>query len=168
MVDLLWILLCSGLVFIMQAGFMCLESGLTRSKNSINVAIKNLIDFGLSVGLFWAFGFALMFGISYHGFAEATVLFAEVVGFTKLAARVSPTQLVYLLNEIFSRFDRLAEKHGIEKIKTNRPEHAEAIALMALDMQQEINQFSAETGEPFTIRIGINSGPVVAGVIGLN
>ena len=114
------------------------------------------------------------------GFAEATVLFADIVGFTKLAARVSPTQLVYLLNEIFSRFDRLAEKHGIEKIKTigdaymvvgglpvHRPDHAEAIALMALDMQQEINQFSAETGEPFSIRIGINSGPVIAGVIGL-
>ncbi len=66
-VDLLWILLCSGLVFIMQAGFMCLESGLTRSKNSINVAIKNFIDFGISVALFWAFGFALMFGISYQG-----------------------------------------------------------------------------------------------------
>jgi Amt family ammonium transporter len=51
----------------MQAGFICLESGLTRSKNSINVAIKNLIDFGLSVGLFWAFGFALMFGLSSQG-----------------------------------------------------------------------------------------------------
>lgn len=114
------------------------------------------------------------------GFAEATVLFADIVGFTKLAERVSPTQLVYLLNEIFSRFDRLAEKHGIEKIKTigdaymvvgglpvYRPDHAEAVALMALDMQQEISQFSTETGEPFSIRIGINTGPVIAGVIGL-
>lgn len=58
-IDIFWILVCSGLVFIMQAGFMCLESGFTRSKNSINVAIKNLTDFGISVSLFWAFGFAL-------------------------------------------------------------------------------------------------------------
>jgi Amt family ammonium transporter len=66
-IDLLWMLVCSGLVFLMQAGFMCLESGMTRSKNSINVAIKNLADFGLSVALFWAFGFALMFGVSRWG-----------------------------------------------------------------------------------------------------
>ncbi|MGB3789768.1 MAG: ammonium transporter [Phormidesmis sp.] len=64
MIDTLWLLLCSGLVFLMQAGFMCLESGLTRSKNSINVAVKNLADFGISAGLFWLFGYALMFGSS--------------------------------------------------------------------------------------------------------
>ncbi|MEM8503600.1 MAG: ammonium transporter [Cyanobacteria bacterium P01_D01_bin.1] len=64
MADTLWLLLCSGLVFLMQAGFMCLESGLTRSKNSINVAVKNLADFGISAGLFWLFGYALMFGNS--------------------------------------------------------------------------------------------------------
>ena len=67
MIDLLWVLLCTGLVFLMQAGFMCLESGLTRSKNSINVAVKNLADFGLSVTLFWGFGYALMFGTSQAG-----------------------------------------------------------------------------------------------------
>ena len=50
--DELWVLICSGLVFLMQAGFMCLESGLTRAKNSINVASKNLADFGVSVTLF--------------------------------------------------------------------------------------------------------------------
>ncbi len=67
MVDLLWMLLCAGLVFLMQAGFMCLESGLTRSKNSINVAVKNIADFGVSVALFWAFGYGIMFGISHTG-----------------------------------------------------------------------------------------------------
>ncbi|MCP3957303.1 MAG: ammonium transporter [bacterium] len=66
-VDTLWLLLCSGLVFLMQPGFMCLESGLTRSKNSIDVAIKNLADFGVSVSLFWAFGYALMYGASVGG-----------------------------------------------------------------------------------------------------
>ena len=65
--DLLWVLLCSGLVFLMQAGFMCLESGLTRAKNSINVAVKNIADFGVSVALFWAFGYGIMFGISSTG-----------------------------------------------------------------------------------------------------
>lgn len=72
MIDLLWVLLCTGLVFLMQAGFMCLESGLTRSKNSINVAVKNLADFGLSVALFWVFGYALMFGASQSGWLGTT------------------------------------------------------------------------------------------------
>lgn len=67
MIDQLWLLICSGLVLMMQAGFMCLESGLTRSKNSINVAVKNFADFAVSVLLFWAFGYALMFGISSTG-----------------------------------------------------------------------------------------------------
>ncbi|NEQ96374.1 MAG: ammonium transporter [Cyanothece sp. SIO2G6] len=67
MLDILWVLLCSGLVFLMQAGFMCLESGLTRSKNNINVAVKNFLDFGISVALFWLFGYGLMFGASQVG-----------------------------------------------------------------------------------------------------
>jgi len=111
-------------------------------------------------------------------FAEVTVLFADIVDFTRLSAQMSPTESVVLLNEIFSTFDRLAEQHGLEKIKTigdaymvvgglptPRPDHAEAIAEMALDMQREI-QFKAESGEPLRIRIGIHTGPVVAGVIG--
>lgn len=65
--DTLWLVVCAGLIFLMQPGFMCLESGLTRSKNSINVAAKNLADFGVSVILFWAMGYALMFGISWGG-----------------------------------------------------------------------------------------------------
>ncbi|NJN22973.1 MAG: ammonium transporter [Leptolyngbya sp. RL_3_1] len=72
MIDTLWLLLCSGLVFLMQAGFMCLESGLTRSKNSINVAVKNLADFGISAGLFWLFGYALMFGSPQAGWFGGT------------------------------------------------------------------------------------------------
>lgn len=113
-------------------------------------------------------------------FDEVTILFADIVGFTPLSVRISPQALVNLLNEIFSTFDRLAEKHGLEKIKTigdaymvagglpmRRDDHAEAIAQMALDMQTAITQFQADKGEPFQIRIGINTGPVVAGVIGL-
>ena len=66
-VDLIWVIFASALVFLMQAGFLCLESGMTRSKNSINVAIKNLADFCLSSLVFWALGFGLMFGLSFQG-----------------------------------------------------------------------------------------------------
>ena len=65
--DTFWLLICAILVFLMQAGFMCLESGLSRAKSSINVALKNVTDFGISVATFWAFGFALMYGTSISG-----------------------------------------------------------------------------------------------------
>ncbi len=97
-----------------------------------------------------------------------------------MATQLDPTELVNLLNQIFSAFEELAEKHGLEKIKTigdaymvvgglpiPRPDHAEAIAAMALDMQASIAQFNKFSGEPFKIRIGIHTGPVVAGVIGI-
>jgi class 3 adenylate cyclase len=113
-------------------------------------------------------------------FTEATIMFADIVGFTSLSARLSATEIVNLLNQIFSTFDQLAERHGLEKIKTigdaymvvgglptPRPDHAELVAEMALDMQQEIAKFSREFDESVSIRIGINTGPVVAGVIGL-
>ncbi|MEG4206718.1 adenylate/guanylate cyclase domain-containing protein [Microcoleus sp. Pol7_A1] len=118
-------------------------------------------------------------GAAADRFDSATVLFADIVGFTSLAARISPLELVNLLNKIFSKFDQLTEKHDLEKIKTSgdaymvaggvpvpRADHAEAIADMALDMQEAIADFQTDTGEPFQIRIGINTGPVVAGVIG--
>ena len=66
-IDILWVALCSALVFLMQGGFLCLESGLTRNKNSINVAIKNLADFCITTVVFWLVGYALMFGTSYQG-----------------------------------------------------------------------------------------------------
>ena len=70
--DYIWVLTASALVFLMQAGFMCLESGMARAKNSINVAIKNMADFMLSFALFWVFGFGLMFGDSYLGWFGTT------------------------------------------------------------------------------------------------
>ncbi len=66
-IDTLWILIASALMFLMQAGFLCLETGMTRSKNNINVAIKNFCDFCVSVLIFWIIGFGLMFGLSYRG-----------------------------------------------------------------------------------------------------
>ncbi|MCU0545257.1 MAG: PAS domain S-box protein [Oscillatoriaceae cyanobacterium Prado104] len=113
-------------------------------------------------------------------FPEATVLFADIVGFTPLSAMMNPIELVELLNQIFSGFDVICERHGLEKIKTigdaymvvggipqPRSDHAEAIADMALDMHAEIARFNTEHQKYFSIRIGIHSGPVVAGVIGI-
>ena len=76
--DVFWVLICAGLVFLMQAGFTCLESGLTRSKNSINVAIKNITDFGISTILFWAFGFGIMFGASANGWIGSSRFFLSL------------------------------------------------------------------------------------------
>jgi guanylate cyclase len=111
--------------------------------------------------------------------AEVTILFADIIDFTGLSARVTPEELVTILNTVFSAFDRLSERHGLEKIKTigdaymvagglpePRPDHAEAVAEMALDMQSEIDRLGAELGRPLGLRIGIDSGAVVAGVIG--
>jgi Amt family ammonium transporter len=70
--DVLWIIICSALVFLMQAGFLCLESGLTRRKNSVNVAIKNLADFCLTTVVFWVVGFGLMFGATQGGWFGTT------------------------------------------------------------------------------------------------
>ena len=74
-IDTLWVIDCAILVFIMQAGFMCVESGLSRHKNSINVALKNAADFGVSVVVFWLFGFGLMFGKSFNGLFGTDLFF---------------------------------------------------------------------------------------------
>ena len=74
-VDTLWVIDCAILVFIMQAGFMCMETGLSRHKNSINVALKNAADFGVAVVIFWIFGFGLMFGTSWNGFIGTDLFF---------------------------------------------------------------------------------------------
>ena len=112
-------------------------------------------------------------------FDEATILFADIVNFTSFSSSSSPTDLVNLLNQIFSEFDRLAGQYGLEKIKTigdaymmvggiptPRTDHVEAIVEIALNMQHEISRFKRDNGEPFSLRIGIHTGPVVAGVIG--
>ncbi len=114
-----------------------------------------------------------------ESYDEVTVLFADIVSFTNLSANISAADLVGLLNRIFLVFDDLCEKHGIEKIKTigdaylavgglpsPRADHAEAIANMALDIQQEIKQFRTYEGHAIAVRVGINTGSVIAGVIG--
>ena len=112
-------------------------------------------------------------------FPAVTVMFADIVGFTELAAQTEPIEVVEILNVIFSEFDQLTEEHGLEKIKTigdaymvvgglpePKPNHAAAIANMALDMQARIAEYCMDTGQHLSIRIGINTGPVIAGIIG--
>jgi adenylate cyclase len=112
---------------------------------------------------------------------EVSILFADVVGFTQLSQDVPPEKMVPWLNEVFSAFDHLAARHGLEKIRTigdsymaaagaptPRPDHARAVAEMALDMLEETKDLIAPNGEPLRIRIGINTGPVVGAVIGSN
>jgi class 3 adenylate cyclase len=112
-------------------------------------------------------------------FADVTVLFADIADFSSLTPQLPPGKLVSLLNAVFTGFDVLAEKHGLEKVKTigdaymavaglpaEREDHAEAMAEFALDMLAEIKRHRIDGLEPLNIRIGINTGPVVAGVIG--
>lgn len=113
-------------------------------------------------------------------FSETSVLFADITNFTDLSSHISPTELVELLNQIFSVFDHLVEEYGLEKIKTigdaymvvsglphPRKDHVEAIADMALEMQHAISEIRTYDNEPILLRIGINTGSVVAGVIGI-
>ena len=112
-------------------------------------------------------------------FSSASILFADVVDFTPLAERLPPAEVVGVLDHLFSHFDVLAEHYGLEKIKTigdcymvaagvpsPRPDHARALALMALDMQAAMRAIDEIGHLGLELRVGINSGPVVAGVIG--
>ncbi len=114
-------------------------------------------------------------------FPEVTVLFSDLVGFTELCAGITAADLVEKLNEIFLAFDILTDLHGLEKIKTigdaymlvgglptPRDDHVEAVANMALDMFEAIAQLNRKNNANFKIRVGIHTGPVVAGVIGKN
>ena len=110
---------------------------------------------------------------------DVTVLFSDLVGFTEISARMEPGQLVADLNVLFSRFDALCERCGVEKIKTigdaymavgglpgGRPDHAAAVAELALGMGAALEEVNAIGDRRWEIRIGVHSGPAVAGVIG--
>lgn len=113
------------------------------------------------------------------GFDSVTVMFADLVGFTQISANMPPADLVDLLSSVFSRFDQLAEKHGLEKIKTigdgymvvggapvKREDHAAVVAQLALEMQIALQEVAQQQAIPLQMRYGMSSGPVVAGVIG--
>jgi adenylate cyclase len=109
----------------------------------------------------------------------ATVLVANLVGFTSLSNHIDPWQVVQLLNEVFSGFDDLVEEHGLEKVKTfgdaymvaggislRRTDHAEACAKLAIKLQEQIERRNSQENSSMQLRIGICTGPVIAGVIG--
>ena len=115
-----------------------------------------------------------------EAFEEATVMFADLVDFTPFAETQSPRDLMRLLNAFFSRFDVLADRFGLEKIKTigdcymavggvpvPQPDNAERVADMALSLQDEVRVLGRENACPFELRVGIDTGPLVAGVIGV-
>jgi adenylate cyclase len=113
-------------------------------------------------------------------FDEVSILFADIAGFTRMSERLAPAEMVDLLNLIFSRFDELVTHYGVEKIRTigdnymvvagaprPRPDHASVLARMALDMCASVDDLPPlDNGDRLLFRIGINSGPVVAGVVG--
>ena len=118
-------------------------------------------------------------GVIAEAHPDVTVLFADVVDFTPFTEQTEAVRVVTVLDAIFSAFDALAARHGLEKIKTigdaymvaaglpePRPDHAEAMAEMALDMQVEFGRLCEPLGLDLAIRIGMDSGPVIAGVIG--
>jgi adenylate cyclase len=112
-------------------------------------------------------------------FEEVTVLFADIVNFTPLSARLTPHRVVEILDAVFTVFDGIAERHGLEKIKTigdcymmvgglpeAMPGHADAVARAALEIQDALASMSQDQGVPLSVRIGMHTGSVVAGVIG--
>lgn len=118
-------------------------------------------------------------GLIAERFDDVTVLFADIAGFTSFAEQTSPETVVGVLNEIFSAFDDICDRHGLEKIKTigdaymaagglpePRPDHAEAVAAAALEMQDALGRLRRSLGLDLRMRIGVASGPAVAGVIG--
>lgn len=113
------------------------------------------------------------------GFADVTVLFADLQSFTQLSARLAPLRLVEVLDSVFRLFDQAAERHGVQKVKTigdaymavvglpeHDPRHAATMVAFAEDLIDAVAEASVAFGEELVLRIGINSGPVVAGVIG--
>jgi class 3 adenylate cyclase len=118
-------------------------------------------------------------GVIAEAHASVTVLFADIVGFTNWCARRPPEEVVKLLDQVFTVFDAVAQRHGLEKIKTigdcymavaglptARDDHARAALDMAREMLSEAQGIAVSTGEPLELRVGLSSGPVVAGVIG--
>lgn len=118
-------------------------------------------------------------GVIADSFNDVTILFADIVNFTRMVAELTPAQVISLLDDIFSAFDALVEQHRLEKIKTigdaymvvgglpePRPDHATATAEMALGMIEAVRAYRRRTDIPVHVRIGMNTGPVTAGVIG--
>lgn len=112
-------------------------------------------------------------------YEDASVMFTDIAGYTERASEMDPTELVRFLDRLYTTFDRLVDRHGLEKIKTtgdgymvvsgvpvSRPDHVQAIATLALDISRAVGGLRDPRGNPVPLRMGIASGPVVAGVVG--
>lgn len=118
-------------------------------------------------------------GVIADRYDDASILFADIAGFTERASQIPPAELVRFLDRLYTTFDRLVDKHGLEKIKTtgdsymvvsgvpeDRPDHVEALANLALDMAKAVRDLRDPNGQPVPLRMGMAAGPVVAGVVG--
>lgn len=118
-------------------------------------------------------------GVIADRYDDASILFADIAGFTERASEIPPTELVRFLDRLYTTFDRLVDRHGLEKIKTTgdaymvvsgvptpRDDHLEALAALALDMSRAVADLRDPRGNPVPLRMGIANGPVVAGVVG--
>ena len=161
------------ILFFFQADLLRAEEALAREHQRSENLLYNILPRSIAVRL-KSDSAAIA-----DGFAEVSVLFADIVGFTELSARMPPAELVQLLNRVFSELDDMTEERGLEKIKTlgdaymvaaglpePRADHAQALVELGLDMLEAIARLSRETGYVLTLRVGVHTGPVVAGVIG--
>lgn len=152
-----------------------LEDNLRAEKDRSDKLLLNILPRAVIEELKQGAGFVC------HRYEAATVLFADIVGFTEAASELSPHQVVETLNLVFSEFDHFANKLGLEKIKTigdaylvvagvpvPRIDHAQAIAEMALQIRYAVKRHCFPGHPHLLVRIGVSSGPVVAGVIGVN
>ena len=118
-------------------------------------------------------------GVIADRYDDAAILFADIAGYTERASEMDPTELVRFLDRVYTTFDRLVDRHGLEKVKTTgdaymvvsgvpipQPDHVEAIAALALDMSRAVAELRDPRGMPVPMRMGIAAGPVVAGVVG--
>ncbi len=174
-----WIRLTIGLISAIVPGLMVIFISLflfrqvERSRHQADTLLRNILPSAVADRL------KTDSTVIAESFTEVTVLFADIVGFTMLSSAADPQDVVGLLNAIFTDFDRLADKHGLEKIKTigdaymvvgglpqPRPDHTEAVVAFAVEMLAVLKRHCAWDGTPIAVRIGIHTGPTVAGVIG--
>jgi adenylate cyclase len=167
------LLLISALVLVLYLDISRAKNALAREHERSEALLLNILPAPIADRL------KISPEVIAETFPEASVLFADIAGFTALAARFRPEELVSILNRYFSGYDELAEKYNVEKIKTIgdaymvaagipevRDDHAEALMRMAQDMIEITGRISRESGLDLAIRIGMHSGEVTAGVIG--
>ncbi len=170
----------TGMIFLISSLVLILYLDMNKAKNALEkehrrseALLLNILPAAIAARL------KASTDVIAETFTEASVLFADIAGFTEFAGKLSPGALVTILNRYFSAYDELAEKYAVEKIKTigdaymvaagipeARDDHAEALVRMGCDMLAVTREINRELGLAFDIRIGVNSGSVTAGVIG--